>query len=361
MIILNLFGYLPEKIIISQFFNVSIESLSQKYDLEDYEYEGIKKAIEIEQANRAEQFKGTGLALKGAFKSDRQRNQFLYYRILSAYKELLDASSYQLNSQRNYISPMSYILNEITSNLKIVEYRNMKLSDFFGGINERSFDEYFLNLFNLVKTKIRPNNKILNDTVPLIHLLPFIYQSNFLSAMDTEPFRIKHVERYDSMIQKFHDEIELLKIFGKLLDNYFYDSKDANKFIFILRNLPFPSQDDTYSSFLVSISILELFKKSGFRWTEDEKEGISKYFYGSYWTSTQGEVDLIIKIRNKLIHAEYSQYFKLLDKYKELYMNDFEFDRFEATDYQWVLSSIKIKVNEAVANIIWEELNKNNE
>lgn len=360
MIILNLFGYLPEKTIISQFFNVSIESLSRKYNLGDYEYEGIKKAIEIEQASRVEQFKGTGLVLEEAFKSEKQKNQFLYYKILSTYKELLDASIFQLDSQRNYISPMSYILNEITSNLKSVEYRNMKLSDFFGGINERSFDEYFINLFNLVKAKIRSNSKILNHTVPIIHLMPFMYQSDFLSAMDTEPFRTRHIEKYDSMLQKFHDEIELLKIFGKLLDNYFYDSKDANKFIFILRNLPFPSQDNTYSSFLVSISILELFKKSGFRWTEDEKGGISKYFYGSYWTSTQGEVDLIIKIRNKLIHAEYSQYFKLLDKYKELYMNDFKFDRFEATDYHWILSSIEIKVNEAVANIIWEELNKNN-
>lgn len=108
--------------------------------------------------------------------------------------------------------------------------------------------------------------------------------------------------------------------------------------------------------FLVSISILELFKKSGFHWTKDEKENISKYFYGTYWTASKEEVDLIIKIRNKLIHADYNQYFQLLDEYKDVYMEKFEFDRFEATDYQWVLSSITIKVNEAVANIIWEEL-----
>ena len=39
-------------------------------------------------------------------------------------------------------------------------------------------------------------------------------------------------------------------------------------------------------------------------------------------------------------------------------MKDFEFDQFEAIDYRWILDSITIKVNGAVANIIWEELNK---
>lgn len=249
MIILNLFGFLPKKITISHFFNVSIETLSNKYNREDYEYQEIKKAIEIEQANRIEKFKGTGLVLEEAFKSNKQRNRFLYYRTVSVYKESLNCSDFQLNPKEDYMSPMSFILNEISSNLKVVEYKNIKLTDFFGGINEKSFEEYFLNLFNFIKSKIRSNSTILNPTVPLIHLIPFDYYSDFLSSMDTEPFRIRHIEKYESMIQKFCDEIELLKIFGNLLDNYFYNNKDANKFIFILKNLPFPSYNDNYSLF----------------------------------------------------------------------------------------------------------------
>lgn len=357
MLILNLLGFLPEKIIISHFFNLSIETLSNKYEKGDFEYDQIRKAVELERVNRIEKFKDENIVLESAFDSVKQQNRFLYYRILSVYKELLDNSLFQVDTEKDYMHPMSFILNEVSSELTDVEYKSMKLTDFFGGINERTFEEYFLNLFNLVKEKIKPDKAILNSTIPLIYIKSFGFQSDFLTSMDIEPYRIKQMENYTSMLKKFYDEIELLKIFGNLLDNFFTTQNDANKFIFILKNLPM-SANDNYSNFLVSISIIELFKKNGFSWTETEKEELSKYFYGSYWVASIDEVDLIIKIRNKLIHADYNQYFKLLDKYKKNYMKDFEFDQFEATDYRWILDSITIKVNGAVANIIWEELNK---
>ncbi len=357
MLILNLFGFLPEKIIVSHFFNLSIETLSNKYEKNDFKYNQIRKAVELERVNRVEKFKGENIVLESAFDSVKQQNKFLYYRILSVYKELLDDSLYQVDTEEDYIHPMSFILNEVSSELTGVEYKNMKLTDFFGGINERSFEEYFLNFFNFIKEKIKPDKAILNSTVPLIYLKPFEFQSDFLTSMDLEPYRIKQVENYTSMLEKFYDEIELLKIFGNLLDKFFTTQDDANKFIFILKNLPI-SANDNYSNFLVSISIIELLKKNGFSWTETEKEEISKYFYGLYWVASKDEVALIIKIRNKLVHADYNQYFKLLDKYKKIYMKDFEFDQFEAIDYRWILDSITIKVNGAVANIIWEELNK---
>lgn len=357
MLILNLLGFLPEKIIISHFFNLSIETLSNKYEKSDFEYDQIRKAVELERVNRIEKFKGENIVLESAFDSVKQQNRFLYYRIHSVYKELLDSSLYQVDTEEDYTHPMSFILNEVSSELTEVEYKNMKLTDFFGGVNERTFEDYFLNFFNFIKEKINPDKAILNGTIPLIYINPFEFQSDFLTSMDIEPYRIKQVENYTSMLEKFYDEIELLKIFGNLLDNFFTTQDDANKFIFILKNLPM-SANDNYSNLLVSISIIELFKKNGFSWTETEKEEISKYFYGSYWVASKDEVDLIIKIRNKLVHADYNQYFKLLDKYKKNYMKDFEFEQFEATDYRWILDSITIKVNGAVANIIWEELNK---
>lgn len=357
MLILNLFGFLPEKIIVSNFFNISIETLSNKYKKSDSKYEQVKRAVELERTNRIEKNKNKNMVLDSIFDSKEQQNRFLYCRILSVYKEVLNESNYQIDKDEHYIYPMSFILNELSSELDGIEYRNMKLTDIFGGINESTFEEYFLNFFNFIKSKIEPEKTIYNSTVPLIILKPFEFQSDFLTNMDIEPYRIKQVENYTSMLEKFYDEIDLLKKFGYLLDNYFNTQDDANKFIFILKNLPISDEED-YSNFLFSISIIELFKKSGFSWTDTEKEEISKYFYGMYWIGSKEEVDLIIKIRNKLVHADYNQYFKLLDKYKKKYMKDFEFDHFEATDYRWILGIITIKVNEAAANIVWEELNK---
>lgn len=359
MIILNLIGYIPENLTISKFFNVTLGTLRNNYTKDNVEYLELKKAIEIERANRIEKFKGEGLVLEEAFKSIENQHRFFYYRILSVYKELLDESKYTINKKDSYFEPLSFIINELSSNIKDVTYNGLQLTDFFGGINENSFEEYFLNLFNFLKAKIKKNTRIRNATTPLICLKPFQYHSDFLTSMDTEPFRIQYVEGYESMLEKFHDEIELLKIFGEMLDNYFYNRSDANKFIFILKNLPYKSSSDNYSSFLASISILELFKKNGFSWTDMEKEEITRYFCSPYWTATKEEVNMIIKIRNKLIHADYVHYFKLLDQYKKLYMIDFEFDTFEATDYRWILDIITMKVNEAVANIILQELSNN--
>ncbi|WP_461199097.1 hypothetical protein [Enterococcus sp. N249-2] len=357
MLILNLNGFLPEKLIISLYFNVSIETLSNKYKKNSFEYNQIRKAIEIEKVSRIENFKGEGLILESAFDSSKQQNKFLYYRIISIYKELLDDAKYLVEREEDYVHPISFILNEISSNLKDVKYKNMELTNFFGGLNEKSFEEYFLDLFNFIKEKIKPNNTILNNTSPLICIKPFEFRSEFLTNMDIEPYRIRHIEGYTSILEKFYDELELLKVFGSLLDNVFNTRKDADKYIFILKNIP-TSGDDTYSSFLVLISILELFKKNGFSWTDIEKEEVSQYFYGSYWTAPKEEVNLIIKIRNKLVHADYTHFFNLLDEYKNEYMKDFEFDKFEATDYKTIFDSITIKVKEAVANIVWDDLNK---
>lgn len=40
-------------------------------------------------------------------------------------------------------------------------------------------------------------------------------------------------------------------------------------------------------------------------------------------------------------------------------MKDFEFDKFKTADYRWILDTITVKVKEAFANIIWEDLNTN--
>lgn len=360
MIILNLLGHLAENLTISDFFNVTLGTISNNYSKESSTYSSIKKSIEIELANRVESFKGEGFVLEEAFKTDKNQQKFLYYKVLAVYKELLNESGYKKREQDNFFVPTSAILNEISSDLDGVVYNDLRLTEFFGGINEIPFEEHFLNFFNFLKRKIKTNSRILNSTRPLIYLKPFQYESDFLSNMDIEPLRIHYMEGYTSMLNKFQDEVDLLITFGNLLDNYFLTHSDANKFIFILKNLPFEKNQDNYSLFLSSISILELFKKNGHSWTEIEKEELTKYFYGPSWVSTKEEISLILKIRNKLVHADYNHYFKFLNEYKEIYMKNFEFDRFEATDYQWILENITFKVKNAVSNVIWEVLTGDN-
>ena len=183
MLILNLFGFLPEKIIVSHFFNLSIETLSNKYEKNDFKYNQIRKAVELERVNRVEKFKGENIVLESAFDSVKQQNKFLYYRILSVYKELLDDSLYQVDTEEDYIHPMSFILNEVSS-----EYSEEKPTRFFSICLSISA-LYSSTSLNLVATGLRLLKNLSSESKPskmnllkfysCIYILQMNYQITF--------------------------------------------------------------------------------------------------------------------------------------------------------------------------------------
>ena len=182
-----------------------------------------------------------------------------------------------------------------------------------------------------------------------LHVQPLIL--NYLLAMlHTHPHFKVTIDDYTE------GGIASLKYIGKLIDEFLITDEDFWLLDYIINAIYFDNDYNAYHIFKV-MSIIELLiinpKRNGK--TEGETEQKLPFFLSEYIPASKGVLfaELMRKFRNKIGHGDFRAVQKLLEQYRQEFMENFWFDEIEYSIESWTYGDICIRLNEALGEILW--------
>ena len=167
---------------------------------------------------------------------------------------------------------------------------------------------------------------------------------------------------YDNYENEYNDKIGGLISFGKKFDIVIKQSSDYLKLDFIVETL-LAAENNQYS-ILNYISLIEMLIVNPKCDTRNQMKQKLKFFINNdiLKANEESEIEyysgLIYDIRSRLIHGNFNSLKKELIKYKNRYMQSFNFDYGEYKEENWILISISIKLRQIVKNIMIKFFNE---
>ena len=167
---------------------------------------------------------------------------------------------------------------------------------------------------------------------------------------------------YDNYENEYNDKIGGLISFGKKFDIVIKQSSDYMKLDFIVETL-LAAENNQYS-ILNYISLIEMLIVNPKCDTRNQMKQKLKFFINNdiLKANEESEIEyysgLIYDIRSRLIHGNFNSLKKELIKYKNRYMQSFNFDYGEYKEENWILISISIKLRQIVKNIMIKFFNE---
>lgn len=150
--------------------------------------------------------------------------------------------------------------------------------------------------------------------------------------------------------------IKSLEYMGNLIDNFLDGEKDFWLFDYII-NATFNDQShDAYHIFKV-MSLIEMLiiNPKGNGKTVGELEHKLPQFLPNT-ISTESQVlfsEIVRKLRNKIGHGDFGAVQKLLEQYRNSFMQNFWYDEFEYSIESWTYGNICHNLDFALNNILW--------
>lgn len=151
--------------------------------------------------------------------------------------------------------------------------------------------------------------------------------------------------------------ISSLQEIGSKIDDFLQSEQDFWLFDYIVNALADVQYgNDAYHIFKV-MSLIEMLLispgKNGRTQGEIEKK-LPRFLPDTIRMSDkQSYADLMRKFRNKIGHGDYGAVSKLLEEYRNEYMQNFQYDEFEYSVDNWTYGTIAMVIDEALSNILW--------
>lgn len=156
---------------------------------------------------------------------------------------------------------------------------------------------------------------------------------------------------------RLESSIASLQEVGSKIDNFLQSEQDFWLFDYIVDALTDMRQDNGAYHIFKVMSLIEMLiinpKNNGITQGEIERK-LPQFLPNTIEASKKQEyANLMRKFRNKIGHGDYKAISKLLQKYRNEYMRNFQYDEFEYSIDNWTYGDISINIDEALKNILW--------
>ncbi len=150
--------------------------------------------------------------------------------------------------------------------------------------------------------------------------------------------------------------IESLTTIGKLIDDFLVADKDFWLFDYIINAL-FSDEDHNAYHVFKTMSLIEMLiiNPKGNGKTAGEIENKLPQFLSDSIVPKDGALfsQIMRKLRNKIGHGDFEAVQKLLEQYRQAFMQNFWFDETEYSIENWTYGSICLRLDEALNEILW--------
>ena len=151
--------------------------------------------------------------------------------------------------------------------------------------------------------------------------------------------------------------------FKSAIDSYIEEKSDFYKLDFIMDHLI--EQTSHYQHFLSPFYIIEMILVNPKDSIRNQLKKKLKYFYNGDYDIIKNNMEKfacsIYDIRSKLVHGDFKNYEKEIQKYKRIFMKDYELDYFEFTENHWVIGNAAIMLDEIAKNLVMALLKSKND
>ena len=152
--------------------------------------------------------------------------------------------------------------------------------------------------------------------------------------------------------------IESMVYVGKLIDNFLESERDFWIFDYIVNALYESSEYNAYYIFkIMSLIEMLIINPNGNGKTQGELERkLPRFLLNELNEYDDKELFCTIarKLRNKIAHGDFEAFQKLLEEYRENFMQNFWYDEFEYSVESWTINSICLSLKSALSEIFFE-------
>ncbi|GJM72662.1 hypothetical protein HMSSN036_48780 [Paenibacillus macerans] len=215
------------------------------------------------------------------------------------------------------------------------------------------FPRKFINFCNIIQYAAGAKDD-LNNRIPFS-----IYSSDELNAKPRilNYFRAMIKHEFDLEIYKNECISSLVRI-GSLIDDFLQGEEDFWMLDYIINSMYHDRDYDAYHIFkvmsLIEMLIInplrngrtvgELERKLPQFLKEDQVEDAKKASF----------VEIMRKLRNKIAHGDYRGIQQLLERYRNEFMVNYEYDEFEYSIENWIYLNICCRLDEILSEIVWK-------
>lgn len=162
-------------------------------------------------------------------------------------------------------------------------------------------------------------------------------------------YKLKNIEEE---IQNNKKEIEAFKT---AIDSYIEDKNDFYKLDFIMDHLI--EQTSHYQRFLSPFYIIEMILVNPKDSIRNQLKKKLKYFYNNEdFYSIKNNIEKfacsVYDLRSKLVHGDFKNYEKEIQKYKNNFMKDYDLDYYEFTEDHWVIGNAAVMLDLIAKNLV---------
>ncbi|MEG2973200.1 MAG: hypothetical protein RR898_06980 [Clostridium sp.] len=246
------------------------------------------------------------------------------------------------------------VIAENLIEIKVTDFENSLLQNNNKYISSPTCEQRFEKKFLEFCWFVQPTDHvvgIMNYDIPNIIYDSHDYtrKTSLLSSVEDMMLLKKDTEK------RRENSIKCLKYWGNELDNFLVEDRDWWLFDYIINAITQKSESVEYEIFKI-MSLIELLiinpVKSGKTSGEMERKLIS--FIPKEIDRTKGIVfaTIVRKLRNKIAHGDFVAIPKLLEEYRELFMQNYWFDEFEYSIKNWTYLNIHMQLNKVLAKIL---------
>ena len=183
---------------------------------------------------------------------------------------------------------------------------------------------------------------------------------HILSGLELKTFDECNLKNNEEDIKNNKEEICSFK---NAIDGYIDDKTDFYKLDFIMDHLI--EQTSHYQRFLSPFYIIEMVLVNPKDSIRNQLKKKLKYFYYGDDENIINNIEKfacsVYDIRSKLVHGDFKNYEKEIQKYKNNFMKYYKLDYFEFTENHWVIGNAAIILNNIAKNLVMELLKSKNE
>lgn len=150
--------------------------------------------------------------------------------------------------------------------------------------------------------------------------------------------------------------ITSLKYMGKLIDDFLVENKDFWLLDYIINAIFENKEHNAYYIFKVMslIEMLIINPKSNGKTAGKIEVKLAKFLSDSIpQTDKVMFSEIMRKLRNKIGHGDFEAVHKLLEQYRQSFMQNFWYDEFEYSIENWTYGNICMHLDEALREILW--------
>lgn len=151
--------------------------------------------------------------------------------------------------------------------------------------------------------------------------------------------------------------------FKNAIDSYIEDKTDFYKLDFIMDHLI--EKTSHYQRFLSPFYIIEMILVNPKDSIRNQLKKKLKYFYNGDFDIIKNNMEKfacsVYDLRSKLVHGDFKNYEKEIQKYKKNFMENYELDYFEFTENHWVIGNAAIMLDTIAKNLVMSLLTSKEE